>query len=261
MKAFLCHASEDKALVEQVYLRLKETYLEIEPWLDKYEIIGGDDLIETIHAAISDADKFLIFLSPNSVDKPWVRTELRKALADEINGVKPEFIIPIKVGSIPSYPPFLESRFYIDIESKTENEWLEEIYRAINRQKRATDSPTENLVVSTHVASDNPRAAMLVFEARFWAEPISFRVRTSEKVVNAVWQVPGLKGMHQLSVSEKREDNEYAIALQNRSIRPKQPFIIGLEFASPGDPRQCILGVDKWDGSGGDSSLRFMSFG
>jgi TIR domain len=260
MKAFLCHASEDKALVEQVYLRLKQTYPEIDPWLDKYEIIGGDDLIETIHAAISDADKFLVFLSPNSVDKPWVRTELRKALADEINGVKPEFIVPIKVGSIPTFPPFLESRFYIDIEAKLESEWLEDIYRSIKREKRTPDSPTENLAVSVQVASDNEKVAMLVFDARFWAEPISFKVRTSEKVVNAVWQVPCLKGMLQLSVSEKREDHEYAIAVQNHSIRPKHPFIIGLEFNAAGDPRPKIVGMDKWDGVGGDCSVRFISF-
>ena len=113
MKVFLSHASEDKKLVEQIHLRIASKFPTIESWLDKYEIFGGDDLIDKIYTGIKDADKFLIFLSPNSIDKPWVRTELKKALADEISGIKPEFIIPIKIGTIPSFPPFLESRFYI----------------------------------------------------------------------------------------------------------------------------------------------------
>ena len=143
MKVFLSYASEDKALVEQVHLRLSERFPEIEFWPDKYEILGGDDLIEKIHSGIDDADRFIIFLSPNSIDKSWVRTELRKALADEISGIKPEFIIPIKVGAIPTFPPFLESRFYIDIENKTEEEWLEDIYAAIHRKKKPLGEFTE----------------------------------------------------------------------------------------------------------------------
>jgi hypothetical protein len=88
MKVFFSHASEDKTLVEQVFLRVGQRFPDIKGWLDKYEILGGGDLIETVHAGIEAADRFLIFLSPNSIDKPWVRTELRKALADEWNATK-----------------------------------------------------------------------------------------------------------------------------------------------------------------------------
>lgn len=260
MNVFLSYASEDKAVVEQVHLRLTARFPEIEPWLDKYEIIGGDDFIEKIHSGIDEADRFIIFLSPNSVDKPWVRAELKKALADEISGIKPEFIIPIKIGSIPTFPPFLESRFYIDIENKTEEEWLQDIYAAIHRTKKPLGETTENLRVSAHIASDNPNTAMLVFEALFWAEPISFKVTTSSKVTLSVWQLPGLKGMQQVSVSELKQDNAYALAIQNFSIRPKKPFVIGLEFDTEGDPREKIVKIDKWDGSGGKASIRFISF-
>lgn len=260
MKVFLSHASEDKAVVDQVHLRITKRYPEIESWLDKYEILGGDDLIEKIHSGIEDADRFIIFLSPNSIDKPWVRTELRKALADEISGVKPEFIIPIKIGTIPSFPPFLESRFYIDIENKIEDEWLQDIYAAIHRKKKPLGEVTENLRVSAHIASDNPRAAMLVFEVLFWAEPVSFIVATNSQVKHSTWQFFGLKGMHQLSVSELKADKAYALAIQNHSIQPKKPFIIGLEFENSGDPREKILKIDKWDGSGGDASIQFIDF-
>jgi len=260
MKVFLSHASEDKALVEQVHLRISKKYPEIESWLDKYEILGGDDLIEKIHSGIAEADRFVIFLSPNSIDKPWVRTELRKALMDEISGIKPEFIIPIKVGAITSFPPFLESRFYIDIENKTEEEWLQDIYAAIHRNKKPLGEASENLRISAHIASDNTKAAILVFEALYWAEPISFKVFTKSKVKSSVWQLPGLKGMHQLSVSELKEDKMYALSIQNNAIQPKKPFAIGLEFEDGEDPREKIIKIDKWDGVGGDASIRFIEF-
>lgn len=52
MKVFLSHASEDKKLVEQVFIRVQTRFPEIQGWLDKYEIFAGDDLIEKIHAEV-----------------------------------------------------------------------------------------------------------------------------------------------------------------------------------------------------------------
>lgn len=121
-RVFFSHASEDKAIVEQVYLRITTKYPEIKGWIDKYEIVGGDDLIEKIASGIDESDKFLIFISKNSINKSWVRTELKKALMKEISGINPNFIVPIKLGHIDTFPSFLESKLYIDLETKTEDE-------------------------------------------------------------------------------------------------------------------------------------------
>jgi hypothetical protein len=260
VKVFLSHASEDKVLVEQVHLRIVKQFPEIKSWLDKYEILAGDDLIEKIHSGITESNRFIIFLSPNSIDKPWVRTELRKALMDEINGIKPEFIIPIKIGTIPTFPPFLESRFYIDIEKKTEEEWLREFYAAIHRKKKPLEEPSENLRVTTHIALDNPKAAMVAFEALYWAEPISFRISTKARIKSTIWQLHGLKGMIQISITELKSEKVYSIALPSHTILPKKPFVIGLEFDETDDPREQILEIGKWDGTGGQSSINFMDF-
>ncbi|MFW5983567.1 MAG: toll/interleukin-1 receptor domain-containing protein [bacterium] len=260
MKVFFSHASEDKPLVEQVFLRVIEKFPQIEAWLDKYEILGGDDLIETVHKGIEQSDKFLIFLSPNSIDKPWVRTELRKALSDEISGIKPEFIVPIKVGHISQFPPFLESKFYIDIESKTEKEWLQDIYSAITREKKSTAQTANNLQISLQLASDEPKAAVVVFEPQFWAESIGFKVTTSKKIDKTVWQYPEFKGMQQISISELKNDNEYGIRIFNHNIKPKVPFVIGVVFEEAGDPRSFVTDVQPWNGEDGEQSMRFVSF-
>lgn len=260
MKAFFSHASEDKPLVEQVFIRVKERFPDIVGWLDKYEILGGDDLIETVHKGIEGSDKFLIFLSSSSIDKPWVRMELRKALSDEINGIKPEFIIPIKVGHISQFPPFLESRFYIDIETKTEEEWLQDIYSAITRQKKPSQQAADNLTISIQLASDEPKVAMVVLEPQFWAETIGFKVTTSKKIIKASWQYPAFKGMQQVSLSELMDEYAYGIRIFNHNIKPKVPFVIGLFFEDSGDPRTFIKDISLWNGDEGEKSMSVISF-
>jgi hypothetical protein len=64
---------------------------------------------------MNEAEKFFIFLSPMSVNKPWVQRELRRALMREISGVDPQFIVPIKLGELDRLPAFLEDKLYIDL--------------------------------------------------------------------------------------------------------------------------------------------------
>jgi TIR domain len=145
--AFFCHAGEDNDRVIQIFNRLAQAHPEIQGWMDRYEIVAGDELIEKLAAGIEGADKFLVFLSEASIDKPWVKAELNKALHAEIEGVKPQFIVPIKIGAIPRVPPFLENKVHIDLEQLTEQEWLGELYRAIVGVPRdpASDEAVPNL--------------------------------------------------------------------------------------------------------------------
>lgn len=260
MKVFFSHANEDKPIVEQVFLRVNQKFPTISGWLDKYEIKGGDELIDKISEGIDSSDKFLIFLSSSSIEKPWVKAELRKALMKEITGVNPEFIIPIKLGKISSFPPFLESKLYIDLESKTEDEWLSDMYTAITRQPKLLEHAEENLVISIHIASDNPKAVVVAFESRFWAEDIGFKVITKKKIKKRLWRIPHLKGIHQLSITQLATDMEYGIKLDNQRIERSKLFFLGMEFESTEDPRKEIDKVEKWDGTGGNSSFSITNF-
>jgi formylglycine-generating enzyme required for sulfatase activity len=77
---FLCHASEDKTKVREVYQRL----LAIEglkPWLDEEDILPGQVWEDEIPRALKASDFILIFLSQNSVAKRgYVQREMRLAL-------------------------------------------------------------------------------------------------------------------------------------------------------------------------------------
>src|SRR5687768_16128981 len=78
-RIFLCHASEDKPRVREVYQRLKQ--LGFSPWLDEEEILPGQDWDFEIENALETADFVLVFLSARSVEKiGYVQREFRRAM-------------------------------------------------------------------------------------------------------------------------------------------------------------------------------------
>ncbi len=78
-RIFLCHASEDKPQVRDVYQRLKA--LGFEPWLDEEEILPGQDWDYEIEKALETSDFVMVFLSERSVDKTgYIQREFRRAL-------------------------------------------------------------------------------------------------------------------------------------------------------------------------------------
>src|SRR4030095_10073583 len=98
LKVFLCHASQDKPAVRELYARLNsETW--IDPWLDEEMLLPGMDWDLEIQKALRDADLIVVCLSSESVAKEgYVQREFRRALsyAEE----KPDgtiYIIPLRL--------------------------------------------------------------------------------------------------------------------------------------------------------------------
>jgi DNA-binding CsgD family transcriptional regulator len=78
-RIFLCHASEDKAQVREVYHQL--IALGFAPWLDEMDILPGQDWEYAIEQALETADFVLVFLSTRSVEKVgYVQREFRRAM-------------------------------------------------------------------------------------------------------------------------------------------------------------------------------------
>jgi len=84
VKVFISHASEDKArFVEKLATELRENG--IDAWLDKWEIKIGDSIVDKIFEfGIKQCKVFIIVLSKNSVNKPWVKEELNSAVVKKI---------------------------------------------------------------------------------------------------------------------------------------------------------------------------------
>ncbi len=92
-RVFISHASEDK---ERFVLKFSEYLLKngIDVWLDKWEMLPGDSLVDKIfEEGLKNASAVIVVLSINSVNKKWVREELSTALINRIN--KNSKLIPI----------------------------------------------------------------------------------------------------------------------------------------------------------------------
>jgi hypothetical protein len=98
LRVFLCHASQDKPIVRELYQRLLAEGW-IDPWLDEEKLLPGQDWDMEIEKAVESADAVIVCLSNNSVTKEgYVQKELRFVL--DIALEKPEgtiFVIPLRL--------------------------------------------------------------------------------------------------------------------------------------------------------------------
>ena len=96
VQIFLAHASEDKAAVLDLYDRLKANGYK--PWLDKKDLIPGQNWRKEIPKAIRNSQIFIACLSQRSVSKQgYVRREFRLALNEYAEKTSDTiYLIPLK---------------------------------------------------------------------------------------------------------------------------------------------------------------------
>jgi hypothetical protein len=112
-KVFISHASEDKErFVVGFATRLREKG--IDAWLDQWEILPGDSLVEKIfEEGIGNAQAVIIVLSEFSVEKPWVRQELSASIVRKVN--KQIRLVPVVIGPCP-IPYSLQDSLYVRVQ-------------------------------------------------------------------------------------------------------------------------------------------------
>ena len=114
LRVFLCHASEDKKSVRDVYRLLEES--NVDPWLDEKDLLPGQDWKLEIREAVENADIILVFLSDTSVNKiGYVQKEIRYAIDAAYE--QPEgsiFLIPVRLEEC-SLPSRLSDWQWVDL--------------------------------------------------------------------------------------------------------------------------------------------------
>lgn len=113
-RIFLCHASEDKQQALSIYERLQTAGFN--PWLDKKDLLPGQEWQREISRAIKNSRIVIIFFSRHSVYKRgYVQREMKLALdtLDEIpkNQI---FVIPVRLDECDIPEDFLHIH-YIDL--------------------------------------------------------------------------------------------------------------------------------------------------
>lgn len=141
-KIFLCHASEDKDTVASVHAQLHA--FGFQPWLDKIDLLPGDDWQCEIPKVIKASDFVMVFLSTTSVSKRgYVQKEFKLAL--DVLDECPEgtiYLIPVKLDDC-NVPQKFAHLHYVSLR---EPGALEKIAKAIRRHSsKVKDSTTPSL--------------------------------------------------------------------------------------------------------------------
>ena len=94
LRVFLCHASEDKPAVRDLYQRLAA-----EPWLDEEKLLPGQDWNLEIEKAVESSDAVIVCVSSTAVAKEgYVQRELRQALDIALEKLDGEiFVLPVNL--------------------------------------------------------------------------------------------------------------------------------------------------------------------
>jgi len=113
LRVFLCHGSEDKPVIRELYSRLHNDG--VQPWIDEKDILPGQDWDGAIRQALKNSDAILVCLSSRSARKEgYIQKEIR--IAREVANEKPEgtiFIIPVSLDGC-EIPQWLDKWQYVD---------------------------------------------------------------------------------------------------------------------------------------------------
>ena len=157
LKVFLCHASQDKPEVRNLYHKLlAETW--IDPWLDEEKLLPGQDWNLEIEKAVEASDAVIVCLSGLSVTKEgYVQKEIRKVL--DIALEKPEdtiFIIPLRLEDC-ELPRRLRTWHYVDYFPTDHKErGYQRLLQALNLRSGQLGSPKNQTIVPVAVSIPPP---------------------------------------------------------------------------------------------------------
>lgn len=123
LRVFLCHASQDKPAVRDLYQKLLAAGW-IDPWLDEEKLLPGQDWDLEIEKAVEASEAVIVCISSRSITKEgYIQKELRKVLDSALE--KPEetiFIIPLRLDDC-ELPRRLRTWHYVDYFPTERREW------------------------------------------------------------------------------------------------------------------------------------------
>jgi hypothetical protein len=104
---YLAHASEDH---ETLAKPLAESLMAngIEVWFDEWEIRTGDSLRRKMEEGLAICTHFVVLLTPNSLHKPWVETEIDAGFIRSVGGASRFMGLRTGIG-VDDLSPFLRT--------------------------------------------------------------------------------------------------------------------------------------------------------
>ncbi len=110
MSVFISYSHSDRNFVDQLASTLLERKINV--WLDRWEIVVGDSLIQKIQAGLEECSALLVVLSKASVESEWCKKELSAGLIRELDERK-VVVLPVLIEDC-KVPLFLRDKLYAD---------------------------------------------------------------------------------------------------------------------------------------------------
>jgi hypothetical protein len=115
VRPFISYAHED--LADAIRLHRELTEMGASPWMDRFDLIGGENLSFAITRALRDCSHVVVLVSSQSVTKTgFVQKELQRAL-ELLQEHPPEriFMIPVRLDQSEPSHPILRELVWIDL--------------------------------------------------------------------------------------------------------------------------------------------------
>lgn len=138
---FLSHSSIDKSFVRALAVDLAS--MGHKPWLDEWEILGGESIPTRIAEGLENCEFIVLVLSSSSVNSSWVENEWQAKHWEEVSSRKVS-VIPILLNDC-KIPSLLKMKRYIDFRYDY-TDALQDLSRSLkghisNRVARASNHP------------------------------------------------------------------------------------------------------------------------
>jgi formylglycine-generating enzyme required for sulfatase activity len=169
LRVFLCHSSQDKPIVRELYQRLNAEGW-IDPWLDEEKLLPGQDWDMEIEKAVASTEAVIVCISNNSINKEgYVQRELKFVL--DIALEKPEgtiFIIPVRFDNC-VVPRRIRTWQYVDYfpEDRIDRAY-NQLILSLKSQAQNTTSTKSNSVKNGQLGTSNHQLELQEINAQNW---------------------------------------------------------------------------------------------
>lgn len=249
LRVFLCHASQDKAVVRELYQRLLfEGW--IDPWLDEEKLLPGQDWDLEIGKAVEASDAVIVCLSNNSVTKEgYVQKELRNVF--DLALEKPEgtiFIIPLRLDDC-VIPRRLKNLQYVDYIQNDHQELvfkrllkaLDERYTLLKNIKKESFVSLKTFLSSTDADLENYREIVATALRKLGHDVRSLNTHAEERreaALSEVGKCDVFVGIYAHQYGYLPEQNEFSITEQEywhakSKEKPVFCFIVDEDYPWP----------------------------
>lgn len=123
---FISHRKNDDLEAKRLANELRSANHQV--WLDEWNIMLGDSIIERMNEGLEGATYVIVCYSSSGVTSPWMSREWMSALTRQLNGCNIKILPVLLTGGSP--PAILADLKYADL-VKDWNKGVSELLRAI----------------------------------------------------------------------------------------------------------------------------------